>query len=266
MTVVALFSDKGSPGVTTLAFALVTTWPRECVLVELDPAGGDLDLRLTDRAGHPVLAAEPGLLSLAAAARRAPTSLRAHAQRTPCGALVVPGLAGAWQAHGMTGLWPQVAGAVETEAVGDVIADLGRLAPDGPLAAVAASADVLVGVTRAEPVAMLRLRDRIRNLHEHLTLNQNSRTLVVLVADDRRGGAACEAMRRVLLDGGVGATVAGLVAFDPRAVIALHLGEAPQRSMLMRSVQGLVPELTGGPAVGSAPGVRLSRRLLVWSR
>jgi len=65
MAYIAFASAKGSPGVTTAVAALAATWPadRPLVVAELDPAGGDLVVRLD-------LATEPGLVSLAAAGRR----------------------------------------------------------------------------------------------------------------------------------------------------------------------------------------------------
>src|SRR5918994_1059606 len=65
MAYVAFASAKASPGVTTAIAALAATWPaeRDLVVAELDPAGGDLVVRFD-------LAAEPGLVSLAAAGRR----------------------------------------------------------------------------------------------------------------------------------------------------------------------------------------------------
>src|ERR687897_357205 len=65
MGYVAFASAKASPGVTTTIAALAATWPaeRDLVVAELDPAGGDLVVRFD-------LAAEPGLVSLAAAGRR----------------------------------------------------------------------------------------------------------------------------------------------------------------------------------------------------
>lgn len=62
---VVLVSVKGAPGVTTSALALAGTWPtdRPPLVLEVDPSGGDLT------AGF-ALASEPGLVSLAATARR----------------------------------------------------------------------------------------------------------------------------------------------------------------------------------------------------
>jgi hypothetical protein len=63
MTTLALASVKGSPGVTTTALALASWWPNPVVIVEADPAGGDLAARLG-------LPEEPGLVGLAASLRR----------------------------------------------------------------------------------------------------------------------------------------------------------------------------------------------------
>ena len=47
MPLISLVSLKGSPGVTTTALALAAAWPApRRLLAELDPAGGDLEIRL----------------------------------------------------------------------------------------------------------------------------------------------------------------------------------------------------------------------------
>ena len=84
MTAIALCSIKGSPGVTTLATLLAGSWPREsgrrAIVVEADPAGGDI-------AGRFGLAAGVGWQSVRSAARRAgaSVSLDEHLQRLPGG-------------------------------------------------------------------------------------------------------------------------------------------------------------------------------------
>jgi hypothetical protein len=77
MTVVAVCSTKGSPGVTTLACALAASWPstRRVVLVEADPAGGDLAVRFG-------LHRRPGLTTLAIALRDAPRARIAGGSRS----------------------------------------------------------------------------------------------------------------------------------------------------------------------------------------
>ncbi len=55
MSLIALCADKGRPGVTTAALALAALWPRRAAVAELDQAGGDLVMRLTNPAGRYVL-------------------------------------------------------------------------------------------------------------------------------------------------------------------------------------------------------------------
>ncbi|WP_210717693.1 chromosome partitioning protein [Amycolatopsis acididurans] len=92
---IGVCSVKGSPGVTTAALALAACWPvGDPLVIEADPAGGDLTARHR-------LAATPGLVSLAAAARRqsGPDLLAEHSQRLPGGLRVVPGPVAAEQAR-----------------------------------------------------------------------------------------------------------------------------------------------------------------------
>ena len=62
MSMVALASAKGAPGVTTTAVALGAVWPRRVLVAECDPAGGDLAARFR-------LPPEPNLVALGMAAR-----------------------------------------------------------------------------------------------------------------------------------------------------------------------------------------------------
>lgn len=270
MSLIALFSDKGSPGVTTLALALAQSWPRPVSVVELDPAGGDLAQRLTDGYGRPVLDPEPGLLTFAAAARGDATpSLAEHGQLLPgaSGAVVVPGMSAPEQVGAMAGLWGAVVASIAAAAEGDVIADLGRLHPANPVFTAAAAADVLVGVCTAEPAAMLRLRDRMRHVLQTLEPKPGRRVVVVLVAEDRQAAESVNAMREVLHRGGIEAGVAGVLAVDAIAVRALHAGDSShrvQRSLLMRSARTLVTELTNARRVALPPAQR--RRVFARSR
>jgi hypothetical protein len=64
--VIGLVSAKGSPGVTTTALGLAARWPQPgAVVVEADPAGGDLAARFGRHA-------EPGLATMALASRHNP--------------------------------------------------------------------------------------------------------------------------------------------------------------------------------------------------
>ncbi|MHB1584549.1 MAG: hypothetical protein ACYCU7_09115 [Acidimicrobiales bacterium] len=143
MPVVVLASVR-SCGTTTLAVALAATWPagRKVILVELDPAGGTL-------AASSGWAAEPSLVSLAAAARRTsdPEALWAHCQHLPGGAAVLAAPGAAGQARGATRMLSGLLGRLG-ELDADVLVDTGRLDPTAPLPGVAAGAARLVFCAR----------------------------------------------------------------------------------------------------------------------
>lgn len=88
MSVVTFAAAKGSPGVTTTVLALAARWPahREPLVVEADPAGGDLVARLASLDGDPSgLRDAPSTVQLAAAARSGLSErlLLEHLQRLP---------------------------------------------------------------------------------------------------------------------------------------------------------------------------------------
>lgn len=88
MTILAFGSAKGSPGVTTTVLALAARWPshREPLVVEADPAGGDLVPRLTSLDGEAGgLRDTPSTVQLAASGRSGLSdhSLLEHLQRLP---------------------------------------------------------------------------------------------------------------------------------------------------------------------------------------
>ncbi|GAA1215296.1 hypothetical protein GCM10009665_01410 [Kitasatospora nipponensis] len=145
MTVIVLGCAKGAPGVSTTALALAAAWPDAIrpLVVEADAGGGDALLRFG-------LPDSPGLVSLAAASRRAGLSaalVREHAQVLPGGVEVVPGPAEAAQcAASLEALGPAWS---ETESDGEVlIVDCGRLlAPVGARTELLGAAQALVLVT-----------------------------------------------------------------------------------------------------------------------
>jgi hypothetical protein len=137
---------KGSPGVTTAAVALAATWPedRAAVVAEVDPAGGDLAARFG-------LAEEPGLMSWAAASRRAPATeeLLRHTQEIPGGIPVLVGPAGAGQAGGALRLLGSRAPlGFERFGDADVLADCGRLELTESSHPLVGQADLLILLVR----------------------------------------------------------------------------------------------------------------------
>ncbi len=247
MSLIAVCADKGSPGVTTAALALAATWPRPIALAELDPSGGDLALRLTDPVGRYVLAARPSVLTWAAA-RLGSTAetVWGHCQ-TVAGLPVLRGMAGAEQAVGLAPLWPELAGQLQAVAGGDVLADLGRLLPDGPVLPVAAAADLVVVVAAGTVDGLVHARDRVRGLLETVHIGLSG-VAVLVVASDRDGLQVCQAMRAVLARDRLPAHVAGFLAVDRAGVAALQGGDRSvrwSRSLLARTARQVAAVLAG---------------------
>lgn len=127
MTMVALISPGGSPGVTTTALALALTWPKPVVVAECDPSCGDILAGLF--AGH--LKAPRGLLGVAFEAGRGPAAIAAElgGQLVPLddsgGRKFLAGISDPRQALGLSPVWPGIAIAFASLEA-DVIADCGR--------------------------------------------------------------------------------------------------------------------------------------------
>lgn len=137
---VAIGSTKGSPGATTFALALASRWPSTAVLVEADPAGGDLGARC----GVPD---DPGLSSLVLAARRGVPHLDHHTQRLGAGIDVVVAPASATRAAATTAaLTPAALSEVGT----DVLLDVGRIGDDSPAGTLIDAADQILVVCRGD--------------------------------------------------------------------------------------------------------------------
>jgi len=219
---VAVASVKGSPGVTTLCVALAACWPDPAgaILVEADPAGGDVAMRFG-------LAQSPGLLSLAAAARGgvAPHAGRAedaqllwrHAQALPGNVPVVASPPDAARARGALavlaapdptgalGPGPLLAAAAHPGAV--VVADCGRVDPGSPVMPLLRSADVMVLLTGAHADQLAHLARRIPEIGAW------SRHPVLLLAGP---GHSIDAVAREL-----GVAPLARVPFDPRGAAVL---------------------------------------------
>ncbi len=174
MTLIALASIKGSPGVTTAATALAASWPagRQVLLVEADPFGGDL---------APRYGANPtgGLASLFAAARRAlnPEDVWDHVDHLPGGLPVLFGLTGMHQATANEKAWPVIATALG-DIDADVVVDVGRLLPNlgGGVRDVMAHTDALVVLCESRLEAIVHLQEALPGLLAEL----RSRRLLIV--------------------------------------------------------------------------------------
>lgn len=230
MTLIALGSAKGAPGVTTTALALAAVWPpdRHVVVAEVDPDGGVLAARRG-------LGFEPGLVSLAAGLRRGSGDLAAHTQ--PLGdnvrALVAPSTAGQVRASIATAgdrLWDALAGA------GDVLLDCGRMSAASPAIDLARRADelLLVSRTRLDEIALVRDRiDVLRNL--------GGDPRVVLIDDGP--------YHRDEITSALAAPIVAVFPLDRRAADDLNgtaMSARTARSRLLRSARALAGSLMPG--------------------
>lgn len=243
MSLVAVAATKAAPGVTTSALAMAAVWPtdRQVLLVEADPGGGDLAARFG-------LAAQPGLVSLAAAARRQVDSalVGEHAQRLPGGLGVLVGPPGAEQAAAALGMLapPVLAGLDGLDGV-DVVADLGRLDPGSPALGLARVASLLLVVVRPRLDELQHLAHRVAALrHECRALG------VVLVGD---GPYPAEEIA-----GALGVEVLAWLPADPRGASLLGGAGASagalRRTPLLRAAHGLA-EAVGSRLPDSAAEV-----------
>ncbi|GAA1883916.1 hypothetical protein GCM10009687_60340 [Asanoa iriomotensis] len=152
-------SVKSSPGTTTLAVAMAARWPHPGtppVVVELDPAGGDLGSRWATYD-------EPGLASLASGVSDGPVGDgAAFVQHLRVGADVIvapPSAAAAATVEELRLKGPSVLR--ELAAVRPVFADLGRLDTQATVLGYLDKADELLLVARPESAQLRHLRMRL---------------------------------------------------------------------------------------------------------
>jgi hypothetical protein len=238
VTVVALASVKGSPGVTTAATAIAASWPvgRKVLLVEADPFGGDL----APRYGSAVTG---GLASLSAAARRTltPEAVWEHTGELPGGLPVLFGLTNVNQAVANENAWPAIASAL-AGLDADVVIDAGRLLPSfgGGIRHLLAGADTVAILFAPTLESIVHLRDMLPSLAAEV----RDRRLVV-VPTATAGYSAAE------IGGTLSVGVGPAMPDDPHAAEALanrrsvrHL----ERTRLLRWAADFVSGLQLTPA------------------
>ncbi len=241
--IVGVCSEKGAPGVSTLATVLALAWPGERVLLEADPSGGDLLLRVHAPRGE-YLAREPTTLTLATAVRGGArgAALPEFAQPTSLGIRVIPGPLNAEAWTPMSTLWASVVG-VLGEWPGTVIVDLGRLQPGHPAMELAAAADVLLLVTSATVEGLFHARERARELDVLLGGRQARSPVGVVVRAEPKDSSAVREVSQVLANL---VPVVGGFANDPTGVKVLLEGFDSahlRRTALMRSGTDLVARI-----------------------
>ncbi|MFH8607527.1 hypothetical protein ACH4D5_08575 [Streptomyces sp. NPDC018029] len=258
MALIALAADKGSPGVTTAAVALAAVWPRRVLVAETDPAGGDLVYRSAAAHGGP-LNPNTGMLSIAATARRGlvPDQLWDHTQPLSGGLEVLVGLGIAEQAAGLAGLWPTLGRAFSQladspHAPADVIADCGRISGDGPAVELFPHAALVLLVSRTEPEAIARVRDRAAALAAKLHGGPRGAASlaqpligVLLIADPSASAKLVHQVNDMLMAAQTGARVVGTLADDPAGSdqLAGRRRGRLDKSLLIRSARKVTVDL-----------------------
>lgn len=229
---IAVLCDRGSPGATTTALALGAASAEPTVVVEADPFGGDIALRCTDPHGKP-FPETPTVLTVATAARTslAPDLVISYAHEFTGSTRLVPGHLSAEQSAGVTD-WAPLARALKAS-VSRMVVDLGRMHSGSPTLPIAAAADVVVVVTRADMGAVIHLRDRLERLVPTLVAERGTPPVVVpVVVTQRRIAAPVVAQLQGLLAASSIAPVlagVGWLAWDPEGVSRLEAGHVSGR-------------------------------------
>jgi MinD-like ATPase involved in chromosome partitioning or flagellar assembly len=249
-------AGKASPGATAAAIALALAWPREVLLVDGDPAGGDvLAGLLPGRAS-----ADAGLLTWSAQTRResamdAVTAIPGHVLSLPEAPTVwvMPGVQSAVQSSAVVAGWARIAQALErvSSTTGrDVIVDAGRFG-EASCWPVAAAADQVVVVARGSARSVTATVSAL----ELLTRKIGDTDLAALLVLQRGPYSPAQ------VAAATGCPLLGCLGFDASAAAVLTEGAASglgrlRRSRLMRSatqVARSMAELGARDAATSPP-------------
>jgi len=250
--IIGVCSDKGSPGVTTLAVALGLVWPgQQCLVMECDPSGGVLSFRMQHAELGGLLQPEPTVASLAAMVRLGlpEDGLLRFCQPTSLGVAVVPGPLTAQRWVPVRGLWPQIAQELAAWP-GTVIADLGRMQPGNAALPVAQAATAVLLVGHANAEGLFGLRDRAATLAHVLGDPGRERPSVAVVVTDSpaQRSTAVKAAGHMLAAAGSPVPVAGFFARDPAGAQRLWAGEVNRKlakSELISSARSLAETVIG---------------------
>jgi hypothetical protein len=228
MPLIAMVSAKGSPGVSTAALACTLTWPAPTLLVEADPAGGDLLAGYLSRYELPT---DRGILPLAGAAVRGAAEYEFAGQLIDLDSprqqrMVLPGISDPTQSASLQPGWGRL-GEFFASLTPTVIADCGRLVAPHPPIPLLACADLVLIVVRPQSIRSVSpVVPAIARLRRELPEEEGSLGLL-LVGD----GLTPKELSKNL-----GVPVLGRLAWDPATAAGLcGEGKGRKRGPLMRS-------------------------------
>ena len=225
MSIYALVSPGGSPGATTTALALSLGWPRQVILAECDPNGGDILAGLF--AGH--LQASSGLVPLAVEAGQNPEAAAAALWSQLIeldderGRLLLAGISDPRQGVGLAPVWPVLAATLAAQPA-DVIADCGRLDAGGGPEPVLAAASLVAVVLRPSLRQVSKARARVEMLTQ--LLGGPGRVALLLVGE---GTHSPREVARAL-----GVPVAFALPSDEKTAQVLSDGAGSRRNLSAR--------------------------------
>lgn len=256
MAICASFaSAKHSPGATTACLAIAVGMARPdstgrptrrfirtrqgvpasadnapVLVVEADPAGGDLAARLERKA--------TGLETLAPAARHVvdATVLMAHTQSLREHLQLLAAPASEAQATAALRALADRLAAHLASAPTSVLVDLGRLSPRSPALPLAAASRVVVWVARPGPEGVAHLKDRLRAIEAAVPEVVERSRLVVVDA----GPYGADDFARM-----VGLPLLGTLAFDVQGVDVLYGRDQGRGTELMKDARSLARALRG---------------------
>ena len=243
MALISVMSAKGAPGATTASMLLANLWPAPSILVDADPLGGDVALKLPGE--HGPLDPNQGLMSLLPSARRGlePHTVVAHAQTALGGQQVLAGLPGPEQAVAAAPLWPSLAEAFARVPGVDVFADLGQVNARSTHLAMLESSAALLCIYRPTAWSAVHTRRRLESLEDQLR-DRQVRVGIACVATPAEANDVAAAAAGIT--GGLSwLTDYGVIARDPSTVVIYEGGEVfrPERSLLARSGHTLARRL-----------------------
>jgi hypothetical protein len=254
MTLIALCSAKGSPGVTVTGLAMLLTARQPTILAELDPAGGDLLGGFLEGRQTP----DRGLAKLAVAEHRDRLLDEFWSQMLDLDPeqsgtrLALPGVNDPAQAASLEPTWDRIAsvfiGLSAQTSPFDVIADCGRIpAPYAPWP-VLRRADHLLMVVRPTAVSLRAASIRLNALRaDFAQRGQPADSLGLIVTGD-----GPEKSREIA--DALAVPVLATIPHDPAtAAVLSHGGRYNRRSPLMRA---------GNTAADQLTRVRQARRAL----
>lgn len=246
---IAVGSAKGSPGATSVALLLAAVWPRPMVVLEADPAGGDLAYRCRAAHGGAVYT-DRGLLKLASGVRSseiAPDTVSNQAQMLACGVHLVQGVEAAAQARGIGTLWANIARACVVADV-DVIVDLGRVDRSSAVMPLAQAADWVLPVGLASLESLMHMVEGIKDLAAGLAGGGGVvRILPLLIGPDEDADHDTAELDQLLSRAALPVGPVQPIPLDRHTVVRIEEGEKATgrlgRTLLLRAIRRVAGQI-----------------------